>query len=109
MTIYTPVGTTETPETPVSDALYLYETATNTLRVFLEDFCSGSDLSAREIAQQTAEHRKALLVLLQERATIAKLRKEEAGIAYDYALDFDEARDEIGRRLACIRNAGAGD
>jgi len=50
--------------------------------------------------------RAALQLALEERNKIAKLGKEQAGVAYDYALDFDAARTEIGRRLACLRDAG---
>ena len=50
--------------------------------------------------------RQALLMVFEERAKVAKLDKLEAGIAYDYALDLDAARDEIGRRLARLRDAG---
>ena len=52
--------------------------------------------------------RQALLMVFEERAKVAKLDKLEAGIAYDYALDLDAARDEIGRRLARLRDAGDG-
>jgi hypothetical protein len=48
------------------------------------------------------------LLVLEERTKLAKLSQREEGIAYDYALDFDEARIEIGRRLACLRDAGSG-
>jgi hypothetical protein len=47
-------------------------------------------------------------MVFEERAKVAKLDKLEAGIAYDYALDLDAARDEIGRRLARLRDAGTG-
>lgn len=52
--------------------------------------------------------RQALLLVFDERAKVAKLDKQEAGVAYDYALDLDAARDEICRRLARLRDAGDG-
>jgi hypothetical protein len=52
--------------------------------------------------------RQALLMVFEERAKVAKLDKLEAGVAYDYALDLGAARDEIGRRLARLRDAGTG-
>lgn len=52
--------------------------------------------------------RTALQIVFEERTRIAKLDKQETGIAYDYALDLDAARAEIGRRLACLRLAGDG-
>ena len=52
--------------------------------------------------------RQALQIVFEERTRIAKLDKQEAGIAYDYALDLGAARAEIGRRLSCLRIAGDG-
>ncbi|MCB2129017.1 MAG: hypothetical protein KDE03_08040 [Rhodobacteraceae bacterium] len=52
--------------------------------------------------------RQALLYVFEERSKIAKLDRQEAGVVYDYALDLDAARDEIGRRLARLRDAGDG-
>jgi hypothetical protein len=51
---------------------------------------------------------KALQSALDERTRVEKLRKSEAGVVNDYALDFDAARDEIGRRLARLRATGSG-
>ena len=50
--------------------------------------------------------RVALQLAMEERARLAKFDKERAGVVYDYALDFDAARIEISRRLACLREAG---
>ncbi len=47
-------------------------------------------------------------LVMQERARIEKLRKQVAGVVHDHALDLDAARAEIGRRLACLRDAGGG-
>ena len=49
---------------------------------------------------------KAMQTIFGERATLEKLRKHNAGIVHDYALDFDAARDEIGRRMDRLRSAG---
>lgn len=47
--------------------------------------------------------------VLEERGKIDKLRKQIAGqVGPGGALDFDAARAEIGRRLACLRDAGGG-
>jgi hypothetical protein len=48
----------------------------------------------------------ALQMVMDERTRVEKLRKNVAGVVRDYAIDFDAARDEIGRRLACLREAG---
>ncbi len=47
-------------------------------------------------------------LVMDERTRVEKLRKQVAGVVHDYALDFDAARDEIGRRLARLREAGGG-
>lgn len=60
-------------------------------------------------AAQTAirDLRATALVVLQERGKVDQLRKQIAGhVGAGGALDLDEARAEIGRRLACLRSAG---
>ncbi len=62
-------------------------------------------------AAQTAvrELRATALHVLEERSKVDKLRKQIAGqVGTGGALDFDGARAEIGRRLACLRDAGGG-
>ena len=43
---------------------------------------------------------------LEERGKVDKLRKDAAGQVGAGALDLGAARDEVGRRLACLRRAG---
>ncbi|MDJ0827681.1 MAG: hypothetical protein QNJ16_19500 [Rhodobacter sp.] len=43
-----------------------------------------------------------------ERNRVAEERKTQRGIVGDYAIDFDAARAEIGRRLDRLRAAGDG-
>ncbi|MGL4280659.1 MAG: hypothetical protein ACRCS0_09845 [Albidovulum sp.] len=80
----------------------------NELGETLRRLRAGDTGDAREMAKQIRDMRAAYQLAVEERARIAKLRKEDAGIVYDYALDFDAARDEICRRLACLRDAGDG-
>ena len=49
--------------------------------------------------------RAATQLVLEERNRVDKLRKDIAGNVGAGALDLDAARDEIGRRLACLRRA----
>jgi hypothetical protein len=42
---------------------------------------------------------------MDERTRVDKLRQQTAGVVRGHALDFDAARDEIGRRLARLRDA----
>ena len=58
-------------------------------------------------AMQTAKVvREAVGRLMVERNRVDKLRKDIAGGVGGGSLDLDAARDEIGRRLACLRRAG---
>lgn len=43
--------------------------------------------------------------LLAEKHRVYEQQKRKSGIVHDFAIDFDEARAEIGRRLACLRAA----
>ncbi|RJE81237.1 permease [Paracoccus sp. JM45] len=60
-------------------------------------------------AMETAKTvREAVQLLMAERNKVEKLRKDIAGGVAEGGLDLDAARDEIGRRLACLRNAAGG-
>ena len=52
--------------------------------------------------------RDALELLQKERDKVDKLRKDIAGGVGAGSLDLDAARDEVGRRLACLRRASGG-
>ncbi len=58
-------------------------------------------------AKKTCDHLTGYVrLLMEERNKVDKLRKSAAGAAGGGALDLDAARDEIGRRLALLRDAG---
>jgi hypothetical protein len=46
--------------------------------------------------------------VMNERDKVGKLRNQTSGTVGGRSLDFDAARIEIGRRLACLRDGGAG-
>ena len=50
--------------------------------------------------------KKALNTALAEKERLENERRKAAGIVNDYAIDFEAARSEIGRRLACLRAGG---
>ena len=60
---------------------------------------------SKEAGPRLRELSKSVQTALEERAKLEKLKKQKAGIVHDYALDFDAARDEIGRRMARLRAA----
>lgn len=51
----------------------------------------------------------AFQLAMEERTRVDRLRKQVGGAEAGQCLDFDAARDEIGRRLACLRDAGGGE
>lgn len=90
----------------IAQAQMLFATTVSELEALIRRMNSGEwDGKGAGVA---SELRKALALFLEENNRIAKLSKEQSGVAYDYALDFDAARIEIGRRLACLRDAGGG-
>jgi hypothetical protein len=108
MTIRIPDGGT-TQEDVLAVAEGLYREAA------IELFRTITALRAGEFqevkAAQTAirDLRATALQVLEERGKVDRLRKQIAGqIGAGGALDFEGARAEIGRRLACLRDAGGG-
>ncbi|MCV2864622.1 hypothetical protein [Defluviimonas sp. WL0075] len=90
----------------IAQAQMLFATTVSELEALIRRMNSGEwDGKGASVA---SELRKALALFLEENNRIARLSKEQSGVAYDYALDFDAARIEIGRRLACLRDAGGG-
>lgn len=69
---------------------------------------SGADGSGRTL-QAVRDLQAALAVLMDERVKIDRLRNQVAGVVGGRTLDLNAARDEIGRRLARLRDAGSGD
>ena len=70
---------------------------------------AGKMDEVKAAVQAVKDLKAALQLVMEERARVEKLRRQVGGVVHDYALDFDAARDEIGRRLARLRDAGDGD
>ncbi|MBB1490650.1 permease [Paracoccus sp. MC1854] len=68
----------------------------------------GSTDDVKDTARLVRDLRAATQLVLEERNRVDKLRKEVAGDVGAGRLDLAAARDEIGRRLACLRRAGGG-
>ncbi|MFV0292835.1 MAG: permease [Paracoccus sp. (in: a-proteobacteria)] len=62
----------------------------------------------KDAAAMARSLRNATQQMLEERNRVDKLRKEIAGSIGEGCFDLEAARDEIGRRLACLRRAGGG-
>ncbi|MFO1175458.1 MAG: hypothetical protein U1E48_09665 [Paracoccaceae bacterium] len=88
----------------------LYAELTEELLAVLQKLKAG-EWDAKAATHSIREVRGALKLVLEERMKIAEFSKDAAGRGgdgADGALDFDAARAEIGRRLACLRDAGGG-
>lgn len=60
----------------------------------------------REVQKVIRGVRDSFSTAIAERKKVEQLRREIAGGVGDRDLDLQSARDEIGRRLALLRNAG---
>lgn len=72
----------------------------------IREIRAGNLGEAKNAPGMIRDLRAAFHLAMEERTRVEKQRKQEAGIVHDYALDFEQARDEIGRRLARLRDAG---
>lgn len=95
------------PKSPVSVTEELYGVVADEVWAAIRKLKAG-ELDPKGTAQSVRDMRAVLQLVLEERSKVAKLAKLESGASGGKALDFDAARAEIGRRLACLRDAGGG-
>lgn len=86
----------------------LFRDMAEEMALALRRFREGDFSEAKGASAAAKDLRAAYHLVMDERTRVEKLRKQVAGVVHDYALDFDAARDEIGRRLARLREAGGG-
>ena len=116
MTLNTPVEENGPRTDVLSEAMQLYTLTAEIFADGLNEMRAAKDADkrqkvAKDLAGLTRDYRQSLQSVLNERATIDKLRRDHArarGDAGPGELDLDAARDEIGRRLACLGDAGGG-
>ena len=82
-----------------------YEDALEALEIVKLYLKEGTAISGAEISRTASDLRKATQTLFDERKRLDDQRRKEAGLAGEFGLDFDAARDEIGRRLDHLRAA----
>ena len=87
----------------------LYRQAAEDLVLAQRKLRQGTLDDVKAATQAVKDLKAAFQLVMDERTRIEKLRKQIAGVVHDYAIDFDAARTEVGRRLACLRDAGGGD
>lgn len=61
---------------------------------------------AKAAGTAVRDMKAAFQLVMEERTRVDKIRKQAAGVVNGYAIDLDAARDEVGRRLARLRDAG---
>jgi len=69
---------------------------------------AGDGVSPGDSEKAARELSRAKQTFFDERKKIEDQLCREAGVHRDYAIDFGAARDEIRRRMACLRAAGEG-
>ena len=74
----------------------------------IEKAKQGEFDEVRAIPANVKQLREVFQLVQEERGRVEKLRKQVAGIVGTGELDFQSARDEVGRRLARLRDAGPG-
>ena len=95
-----------TPENMVSYSEQLLAISISRLTRLLESY-DITPACGKELTEEFRSLRKALEIAYHERAQLQKLKGVEA--ANSAALDLGAARDEITRRISCLRAARNGD
>ena len=102
--------TFSTGDKPPVDLLAITEVwlrdAAETLAATVEDIKGGNHARYKEALECIKGLKQAVSTAIEEGNRVERLRKQIAGAAQSGALDLDAARDEIGRRLARLRDAG---
>ena len=102
-------GDAPTQEDVLGATERLYERAVVELERTIGALDAGEFNEVKAAQSAIRDLRATALTVLQERGKVDQLRKQIAGhVGAGGALDLDEARVEIGRRLACLRHAGGG-
>ena len=96
-----------TPENMVSYSEQLLNLSIKRLTRLLESYDDITPACGKELTEEFRSLRKALEIAYHERAQLQKLKGVEA--ASTAALDLGAARDEITRRISCLRAARDGD
>ncbi|WP_255356552.1 hypothetical protein [Thioclava sp. SK-1] len=86
----------------------MYRDVADELQLAMENLRAGDLAEAKTARAAMRDLRAAMQLVLEERTRVDKLRQDAIGAVDGRRLDFAAARSEIGRRLACLRDAGAG-
>jgi hypothetical protein len=92
----------------LAEVLQLYRFTAEELVIAVNAIKAGNLEEAKAAATAVRDLKSAYFLVMDERGKVEKLRKQVAGAVGTGSLDLSAARDEIGRRLALLRDAGAG-
>lgn len=90
----------------LEEAASLYREAVVDLFAALKKAKQGRFEGDKSATQAVKDLKTALEWMMDERNRLEKFRRTAAGAVGTSELDLGIARDEIGRRLACLREAG---
>ncbi len=93
---------------PVTIAGELFREYAEDLTRLRRKISAGETDELKDAVKLVRDLRAATQLMLEERNKVDKLRKDIAGGVGAGELDLEQARNEIGRRLACLRRAGGG-
>jgi len=100
-------GDGPTPEAVLGATEKLYGLAIMELERTIDALSAGEFNEVKAAQAAIRDLRATAQLVLQERGKVDQLRKQIADhVGAGGVLDLDEARAEIGRRLACLRSAG---
>lgn len=85
-----------------ADAIERFERASDALNEMIKKIEAGDFSEIADAKKIVAALDAASDMSLKARLKLDERDKKRAGVAHDFAIDFDAARTEIGRRLACI-------
>lgn len=85
-----------------ADAIEKFERASGALNEMIKKIEAGDFSEVADAKKIVAALDTASDMSLKARLKLDERDKKRAGVAHDFAIDFDAARSEIGRRLACI-------
>jgi hypothetical protein len=87
----------------LAEAQALFDSARRQLFGVIRDVEGGDAAAVKKLQPLLAELRRATWTIHEERKKHDEERKRELGIVNGYALDLQSARNEIQRRLDCLR------
>jgi hypothetical protein len=106
MTLIYPQGVKGSPENLLSEAQAHFRRAARVLNDLIDELEARNPEKAPDAVRIVRDLKSALGPALAERERLEADLRKDAGLVGSYAIDFDAARHEIGRRLACLRTAG---